>query len=386
MGVYPFDSAYYEQFMPIINTIIDVPDDQGKQLVLNWTRSMLDVSGGTIDKYTIWRKQNWAKESWEYMGATPAMNYEEYTFIAPTVMDSTSSGIPYFTYLISAVDADSNRYYYSYPDSGYSVDNLAPYAPEGLMGVIENESVVLNWNNHMEEDFDHYSLYKSEYPENFPADAYSTTNDTLFTDYDIAYDTLYYCLTAVDENGNESIYSDVIEIPVGITLDLKVFLEGPFFISAMIPYLNINGYIPLVQPYKQPPWNYNGTESVLEITNSYIVDWILLEFRDAVSPELATSETIVDRLAVFITKNGSIVSLDGISKPRCNIEYDHNLYLVIWHRNHLGIMTSNHLEEIDGIYTYDLTLQPENVYGAAQYVINVSGPIQSLKLPLPQSS
>lgn len=371
MGAYAVDSSSFEQFMPVINSIVDVPDDQGKQVVINWTQSSLDDNGGTIEKYTIWRKQNWAKEPWEYMGFTPAQNFEEYAFIAPTISDSTAIGIPYFTYLVSAVSVDTNLYYYSYPDSGYSVDNIAPYPPEGLQALLENDTVFLSWNNNLEADFDHYALYKSLEPDNFPNDAYLTTSDTLFSDSNISNDTLYYLLTAFDYNGNESFHSEVVEVIVGTVLDLKVFLEGPYFVTTMIPYLNFSEDIPLTQPYYQSPWNYTGEESVEEITNSNIVDWLLLEFRDAVSADSATSETKIYQQAAFVLNDGGIVGMDGFYKPRCQLEYDHNLYLVIWHRNHLGIMTSIPIEEVDGVITFDFTSNPENVLGGNKSLKNL---------------
>lgn len=62
-----------------------------------------------------------------------------------------------------------------------------------------------------------------------------------------------------------------------IHLDLKVFLEGPYFTNEMTPFLNVFGYIPESQPYSGPPWNYEGTEAVTAIPNNDVIDWVLLE-------------------------------------------------------------------------------------------------------------
>ena len=69
-------------------------------------------------------------------------------------------------------------------------------------------------------------------------------------------------------------YSNIVTVGPGKQLDLKVFLEGPFYYVLMIPYLNYAGYLPLTQPYNTAPWNYTGTESVATIPNYDIVDWI----------------------------------------------------------------------------------------------------------------
>ncbi len=138
-------------------------------------------------------------------------------------------------------------------------------------------------------DFDYYALYRSNNPENFPSEPLIILTETTYTDTQIPTDTVYYVLSAFDYNENESSLSNVVSIEPGKLLDLKVFLEGPFYYVQMIPYLNMAGYLPLSQPYNTAPWNYSGIESVSSIPNYNIVDWVLLEFRDATSAEEATS-------------------------------------------------------------------------------------------------
>ncbi|MCD4734410.1 MAG: PKD domain-containing protein, partial [Bacteroidales bacterium] len=62
-------------------------------------------------------------------------------------------------------------------------------------------------------------------------------------------------------------------IKVRFEVDLKVFLEGAFVGSEMLPFLNFFGYLPLNHPYNTYPWYYKGTESV-----SIIPDNIRLDF------------------------------------------------------------------------------------------------------------
>ena len=100
----------------------------------------------------------------------------------------------------------------------------------------------------------------------------------------------------------------------------------------MSTILRDNGHIPLSQPYNATPWNYSGTESVVSIPAG-IVDWVLLELRSDLT-------TVVARRAAFLKSDGSLVDLDGASFVEFPGVNDGNYYVVIYHRNHLEIMTA----------------------------------------------
>ena len=72
-----------------------------------------------------------------------------------------------------------------------------------------------------------------------------------------------------------------------------------------------------------------------------IVDWVLVEIRDATSSSNATPSTMVAHQTGFLLRNGSIVSLDGSSPLEFNnISINNSFFYLVWHRNHLGIMSS----------------------------------------------
>ena len=100
--------------------------------------------------------------------------------------------------------------------------------------------------------------------------------------------------------------------PPVYTLNLKVYLEGPFNVTEMKTDLNTQDLIPSAQPYNVNPWYYYGTENIVTIPNSDIVDWVLVEFRDAPSAALAAKSTMVNQQAAFILNDGSVVGLDGM--------------------------------------------------------------------------
>jgi len=155
----------------------------------------------------------------------------------------------------------------------------------------------------------------------------------------------------------------------GISVNLKVFLEGPFNGIDMNTDLTSNpepveGY-PLNQPYNTPPWNYPGPENITAIPNPDIVDWILVELRDTIAAEFATPESVVARQAAFLLKDGSIASIDGVSNLRFDISIKDSLFVVIYHRNHLSIMSANPLIQSEGIYIYDFSIGDDQVFNGA---------------------
>ena len=144
-----------------------------------------------------------------------------------------------------------------------------------------------------------------------------------------------------------------------IELDLKVFLEGTYNESVMTTGLT---GIPLSQPFNTSPWNYQGTESVDSIPAD-VVDWVLVELRDTTDAALATGETVIARQAAFLLNNGTIVGLDGTSILAFNHSLIHSLFVVVYHRNHLAIMSANPVTGSSCVYSYDFTTGNGQAYG-----------------------
>jgi len=137
-----------------------------------------------------------------------------------------------------------------------------------------------------------------------------------------------------------------------VYVNLKVFLEGPYDTSyhLMQTYLYTEGYIPLTQPYSGSPWNYSGTEQVSSIP-SQVVDWVLVELRNT-----AQNPTVVHRRAAFILYDGTIVDINGSGQLRFPDATPGDYYVVIYHRNHLAIMSANPITLYAGTNAlYDFT-------------------------------
>jgi hypothetical protein len=176
----------------------------------------------------------------------------------------------------------------------------------------------------------------------------------------------YYGGTDGQWNGTSSI-SGVLTVNAASsdkTLNVTVFLEGPFDGSAMTTTLNTEGLIPLTQPYNTDPWLYEGTESVAAIPAD-VVDWVLVDLRDADAPENALPATSLAGWpkAMFLKSDGSLVGLDGNAPNIGNPTITNNLYIVIRHRNHLDVMSATELSLTGDVYSYDFSTGIDQAYG-----------------------
>jgi len=163
--------------------------------------------------------------------------------------------------------------------------------------------------------------------------------------------------------------SAIVKLSNSVPVQLSVYLEGSIDTGTGLinTTLNTNALIPLGQPYNSAPWNYTGTETVTTIPAT-VVDWVLIELRQATSPALATSSTILAKRAAFLKSNGTIVDLNGTSTLSFNdytLDAGKNLYAVIRHRNHLSIMSATGAILNTGTYVYNFTTGLSQAYGGA---------------------
>ena len=210
-------------------------------------------------------------------------------------------------------------------------------------------------------------------------DSLNFSFDFTGTDYNLSGD---LCVRTITEDSNDSveIMNNGFSMNIGLApmktlayvitphkvrLNLKVFLEGPFNGVDMNPSTG-SGLLPLSQPYNIAPWNYDGTESVDSIPAD-VVDWVLIELRDTTEAALATGETVIARQAAFLLNDGEIVDTAGRdTRPCVSTAVTNNLFVVIYHRNHLAIMSANPVTESGGVYSYDFTTSAEKTYGDNQ--------------------
>lgn len=180
---------------------------------------------------------------------------------------------------------------------------------------------------------------------------------------------LHSLLAIVSDNvpGNmpDTVEWDIEVIDEALTLNLKVFLEGPYQQTTMSVNLNSLDFVPLNQPYNNTPWNYLGTEEVIAIPGIDVVDWIIVELRDATNAANANASTTIDQQAAFVKTDGTVIGIDGNSNLIFASSISNDLFVVIRHRNHIDVLSANPLFATEGIYTYDFTDAETKVYGGA---------------------
>ncbi|RLD56071.1 MAG: hypothetical protein DRJ05_11885, partial [Bacteroidetes bacterium] len=152
----------------------------------------------------------------------------------------------------------------------------------------------------------------------------------------------YWRISAIDGFGIECDFSDGTNYFLYILQNtIKVYLDGCFNGSEMETTLNDNGLLPLIQPYSVAPWNYLNYESVTTMPVD-AVDWILFEIRSGTG-DPSTATNVLYRKAALLLKDGTVTDTDGSTSFEFPVSFDDNSYMVIYHRNHLGIISGTKL-------------------------------------------
>jgi hypothetical protein len=236
---------------PAIHAVTDVPGDQGGFVNLAWYASRFDPNPNVdITEYTIWRALTGAQAAamieggaellkgipdlgrapdarvireehsaagtffWELIDTHLAYRLEGYSKVVPTLYDSTSVSAQDHYYQVIAHTSDAYVFWASQPDSGHSVDNLAPAAPQALAGrqVYLPEGLELTWDPNVEADLSHYDIHRGE-TKGFipsPSNLFASTTDTTVFDNKWRWDNrFYYKAAAFDIHENRSPYASL---------------------------------------------------------------------------------------------------------------------------------------------------------------------------------
>jgi len=175
-----------------------------------------------------------------------------------------------------------------------------------------------------------------------------------------------------DGNNFDTTWEDFCATGAGtctnIQFDVKAMLEGPYdptqskmttilntergLLPGQTPSSELAAPTPAGQPYNLPPWNYTGREGVNFNDTDYqptVVDWVLVSLRTGVDK---ASE--VARVAALLHEDGCIETLEN--HPLAT-SYQGPFYIVIEHRNHMGIMSPTPVAVVNGVLQHDFTAQ-----------------------------
>ncbi|MED5427023.1 MAG: lectin-like protein, partial [Candidatus Neomarinimicrobiota bacterium] len=188
----------------------DVPDDQGGRVYIKFARSSHDTDPlRTPEMYTVERLDG---DTWVGLNSVSAYGNDEYVVEATTLADSTSENDAIMTYRIIAAMEEGN--FASEPESGYSVDNIAPGAPTGVVAGISDGVVYLEWAPSDANDLDYYAVYRSTDPEFLPGEdnMIGSSEGSDFADDVEELGDYYYAVTAFDIHENESDPSELVNV------------------------------------------------------------------------------------------------------------------------------------------------------------------------------
>ena len=220
-----------QHFSPRITSILDIPDDQGGRVYFHFQKSFFDQPNQTNQFYTIYRLDAIADSLlWVGIETVSAIGNESYVVEVPTLVDSTNENDGVTEFKVLAFTNEGT--YHSNPAGGYSLDNLAPEIPGGFNCELIDQVVYLSWDPSEAEDFENFILERSlsnqfnEF-ENF------SINGTEYVDSNIVVSEIYYYrLSAIDYNGNTSLYTDILSAEL---LTLEEFLPLDFALYQNYP-------------------------------------------------------------------------------------------------------------------------------------------------------
>ena len=199
---------------PTISDIVDIGNDQGRRVRIDFSRSAHDDagSGSQVLQYEAYRRNDPAPAlvggassleellaaGWTKVADVPAHGETQYSMEAPTIGDSTVAlGQYHSVFYVRASTGAPTVFFDSPVDSGYSLDNLAPGIPLNFV----YESGGLEWDESDDEDFDFFTVYGSN------TDAFASAtlvNYTTSPALDVsASPYVFYWVTATDFSGNE---------------------------------------------------------------------------------------------------------------------------------------------------------------------------------------
>ncbi len=228
---------------PVISAVTDRPADQGGEVIVDWQASWLDaIPAREIARYTIWfqphadgrgvtdratdlatalnmpprRVASLLRDGWTFGLEVPAAEFDEYAAFAPTLGDSSDTGWPWFDYLVIAHGQETWRLWPADPVAGYSVDNLEPGLPGGLVVAYEYpDGASLSWLPNQEDDLRGYRIYRGD-SEDFEVGPETLVDETAETGWTSPELHGFYRITAVDQHGNESPPADPEQV-VGVS-------------------------------------------------------------------------------------------------------------------------------------------------------------------------
>lgn len=278
-------------------SVNDIPMDQGYQVRTVWTAFGADdgVAKDQVATYTVLRQVNNAKVSarynsisempadikvgdafqldgdiWDVVAEVNATQFMEYSAVVPTLVNAVEGDTVMSTFKVLG-KTQAGIVAETAPMSGYSMDNLAPATPNGLVGQGIENRIEINWNESEDKDFKYFAIYRGEAAGFEATTPYATTTGIQYVDNSVVKDKDYfYKISAFDFNGNQSVLSQElniklvgVEVEEGMPTKFSLYQNYP---NPFNPTTQIKFGIPEASSVKITIYNSVG-KRVAELTN-----------------------------------------------------------------------------------------------------------------------
>jgi YD repeat-containing protein len=337
-------------FDPLNRLIISV-NPQGNTVTLNYDKNSNLISrtnqNGNNTTYT-YDALNRLIQKTEPDGSTTQWNYNEAS--NKTSITDPNGNITHFIYdccrVTGITDPLGNSDLFSYDSNG---NRLSHTNKTGQVTLFSYD--VLNRQASFTDPLGNTTLFSYDPSGNLINQTDPLGNATSFT-YDAlnrlinttnalggttgyTFDAMSNTISKTDENINVTTYAyDAMNRPVTVT--------GPMGGVAQASYDAVGNILTINDANGNPTtYGYDALYRPVSITNA------------------------IARQAGFIQNDGNIVGLDGSSNLRIQAGVDQNLYLVVWQRNNLGIMSAVPLMNSGNVYAYDFSIGSGQAYGDA---------------------
>jgi len=171
---------YGPEIAGAIQSITDIPMDQGFQVRIVWTkftpddgvamdqvqsyvvlREVNDPAPGNISKYSSISEIPAGIEKgseivldghlWDVVAEVPAVQFMEYSAVVPTLWNDVATNFKVLGKTMSGIVAETA------PMGGMSTDDLAPAVPGGLAAAVIGDGIELTWEEAVDADFKYFS-------------------------------------------------------------------------------------------------------------------------------------------------------------------------------------------------------------------------------------
>lgn len=146
------------------------------------------------------------------------------------------------------------------------------------------------------------------------------------------------------------------------TIQIKVLLEGFWntTTATMTSKLFEKNLLPEYQPFKIAPFFHEGRERGVQLSEA-VVDWVLVEARDAEQLDLVLGKT-----AALLLADGRIRNADGTLGIQFPTITASHIHIVVRHQAHLAVISSEMIDITVENVQYDFTTSATKAMGNEQ--------------------